>query len=81
MAPEVLQSRCQSTKIDIWALGVLLYEMTHGCAPFNGKNLRSVKEKINEGRIKFKNVSNECQELIKRILRIRPEERPEIEEI
>lgn len=27
-------------KIDIWALGVLLYELIHGKAPFQAQNLK-----------------------------------------
>jgi serine/threonine protein kinase len=82
MAPEVLNKKNQSTKIDIWALGILLYELVHGFAPFPGKSMASVENKIFQGRIKFDpNLSKESQALVKKILRINPENRPVITEI
>jgi len=37
MAPEMLFKAEYDYRVDVWALGVLLYEMLHGCAPFKGK--------------------------------------------
>ena len=37
MAPEMLFKGEYDYRVDIWALGVLLYEMLHGRAPFKGK--------------------------------------------
>jgi serine/threonine protein kinase len=39
MAPEMIMGGGHSYALDVWALGVLLYEMAHGYAPF-----RSAKE-------------------------------------
>ena len=30
-------------KIDIWALGILLYELTHGHAPFPASSAAAIK--------------------------------------
>jgi serine/threonine-protein kinase len=36
MAPEVLQGGAADARVDIWALGVLLYELANGSLPFSG---------------------------------------------
>ena len=34
MAPEMLHNNPHDYRVDIWALGILLYELLHGKAPF-----------------------------------------------
>jgi serine/threonine protein kinase len=34
MAPEIFEKKRQTKKTDIWALGILLYELMHGYAPY-----------------------------------------------
>lgn len=38
MAPELINGEQHSNKIDIWSLGVILYEMTVGKRPFDPEN-------------------------------------------
>jgi serine/threonine protein kinase len=54
MAPEMIQGGRHNHTLDIWCLGILLYEMLHGHAPFRGKEYGSMKELIMRGKIKFK---------------------------
>ena len=46
MAPEIVCNLPYDYKIDIWALGILLYELVHGYAPFKGKNFIEIKNRI-----------------------------------
>ena len=36
MAPEILFNKKYDYHIDIWALGILLYELFHGYSPYKG---------------------------------------------
>ena len=84
LSPEIVKGESYDYRIDIWDLGVILYEMICFKNPFEAKSISTsymniVKGKIPE--IENKNVSNELIELIYKILKVNPLERPEIEEI
>lgn len=36
MAPEMINGVGYDYRVDVWGLGVLLYEMVHGRTPFEG---------------------------------------------
>lgn len=42
MAPEILAQKTQDFGIDIWSLGILLYEMYHKKAPFTGRSPKDI---------------------------------------
>lgn len=42
MAPEMVQNMTYDHKIDVWALGILLFEMIEGVAPFRGESPEEV---------------------------------------
>ena len=82
MAPEILLRQQQSDKIDVWALGILLYEMTHNCTPFKNENVTSIKNKIETMKIRFRSDLNlAVKDLIIRIIKFKPEERPTCKQI
>jgi serine/threonine protein kinase/Tfp pilus assembly protein PilF len=46
MAPEVLQGQPADARSDLWALGVMLYEMTAGARPFQGQTSYELSAEI-----------------------------------
>ena len=48
MAPEVVRGELYGEKADVWAIGVILYEITFLRKPFDGKNFKEVFEKIRD---------------------------------
>lgn len=82
MAPEVFFRNKQTKKTDIWALGVLLYELFHGYAPFRGLRMDTVMHAIMRNVIAFKkNLSADIKDLIVKILIFDPKKRPAIQDI
>jgi serine/threonine protein kinase len=69
-------------RVDIWALGILLYEMLHGFAPFKGKNAADVQEAMLRGNYEFSSqLSDQVKSLISSILQFQADKRPSIDEI
>ena len=82
MAPEVFFRNKQTKKTDIWALGVLLYELFHGYAPFRGTRMDTVMHAIMKNVIAFKkSLSPDIKDLIVKILVFDPKKRPSINQI
>lgn len=46
MAPEILFHKPQTYAVDVWALGVLLFELLHNRAPITGRSLKEVSNKV-----------------------------------
>ena len=46
MAPEMLRHQPHDFSLDLWCLGILLYEFLHGYTPFRGKTEHEVCENI-----------------------------------
>lgn len=70
-------------KLDIWCLGVLMYELIHGFPPFKGKTENEkFKSILNNGNIVFDDgISPEARNLIRGILKSKPNERLSMTEI
>ena len=81
MSPEVHFRKEQTKKSDIWALGIFLYEIFHGRAPFEGNLLNYYFQKKNFRIIFDEDLDFEVKELICGMLILEPEGRFEIEEV
>lgn len=82
MAPEILLRKRQTKKTDIWALGILLYELFHGYAPFRGHRVDSVLAQISKNSLSIKNsLNSNISELIVKLLKFYPNDRLDIEQI
>ena len=73
MSPELVNHQGYGKEIDVWSLGILLYEMIHGYSPFRPNkpkfNEKDVMENIKNHNLIFgKTVSDECQQLIYHLL-------------
>ena len=81
-APEILQGLESSKALDIWALGVTLYEMTHGYGPFEGGNDQEICTKILTEKWSLNiDLSHDLQDLLNALLQVNPKDRPDIDAI
>ena len=69
MAPELINNMDYGKEIDMWMLGILLYELMHGFSPFRPKKQtfedKEVVDNIQSHNINFyMPVSEDCKELI-----------------
>ena len=73
MSPEVLSNVHYNYKVDIWSLGVLLYEMTQRRLPFTAKNIIELTYKLSTGRIQYVHkINEEFKTIINRCLQTSP---------
>ena len=82
LAPEIIKEERHDEKVDIWCIGVLLFELITGNVPFQGNDLESLKENILHLRIAWpKDINTDAKNLIKKILKLDPGSRISLEEM
>ena len=82
LAPEIIKEEGHDEKVDIWCIGVLLFELITGNVPFQGNDIETLKENILHLRIAWpKDINIDAKNLIKKILKLDPSSRISLEEI
>ncbi|XP_072517706.1 serine/threonine-protein kinase MARK2 isoform X8 [Salminus brasiliensis] len=81
-APELFQGKkYDGPEVDVWSLGVILYTLVSGSLPFDGQNLKELRERVLRGkyRIPFY-MSTDCENLLKKFLILNPTKRGSLEQ-
>ena len=81
-SPEMLLKKGYDTRVDIWAIGVLIFELMVGRPPFKSDGQHSMEDNIVHGRINWPSSMNYlAKNLISQLLKLEPNQRPTLEEI
>ena len=76
LAPEMIEKKGHDQSIDLWNLGVLLFELLTGKPPFEGSNQRELFSNILKLKITFpKDFPALAKDLVQKLLKANPKER------
>ena len=66
MAPEILKKLRYNEKVDMWSVGVLLFNMITGCQPFSSDNEEIINSEIEFNVLDNENIRNLCKDLMEK---------------
>ena len=82
LAPEIVEDIGHDERVDIWCIGVLLFELLTGTVPFHGKDSITLNNNIKSLKIIWPNdISTTAKNLIMKILKKDPKERISLEDM
>ena len=82
IAPEMLLKKGHDTRVDIWSIGILMFELLSGYSPFVAKTNQELYQNIRRLKIQWpKDMPPLAKNLIGKILKLNPLDRPSLQEI
>ena len=82
IAPEMLTKKGHDTRVDIWSIGILMFELLAGYSPFVAKTNQELYLNIKKLKINWpKDMSPNAKSAISKILKLDPKDRPSFDEI
>ena len=66
MAPEILKKLRYNEKVDMWSVGVLLFNMITGCQPFSSDGEEIINSEIEFNVLENENIRNLCKDLMEK---------------
>ena len=82
LAPEIIKEQGHDERVDIWCIGVLLFELITGSVPFKGNDIETLKSNILHLKISWpKEMNSDAKDLISKILKLDPSQRLPLEDI
>ncbi len=82
MSPEIVLKHIHTNKIDVWCLGIFLFEMIHGKPPIKAKSIKDLKKFFENEKISIKaSISEETRDLIQNMLLIDEYDRFSIDQV
>ena len=82
LAPEIIKEQGHDERVDIWCIGVLLFELITGKVPFHGPDIETLKSNILHLKIIWpKEMNPDAKDLISLILKLDPNQRLPLEDM
>ena len=76
LAPEIINEKGHDERVDIWCIGVLLFELITANVPFQGNDLETLKSNILKLKITWpRDINLDAKNLIMKILKLDPNAR------